>query len=271
MSGVVESVGAGVTSVHVGDQVWGYTKLGTPGTGTFAEYCVIPEKQLGKKPAHLSFEQAATLGVGILTAYQGLYHPSRFHLPPPSKKAFEHPEFLLVWGGSGSVGSFVVQLAAISGFTVIATCSERNFDYVRSLGAAHLLDYSKPDVVEQIRTLSHGRLRYAYDAIGSQSADKCTEALTDSGDAFLAHCADAPKAKKQNVRVFHVVIGGDVFDTDAHVFADAYKELQPLLDAKRLQPNLIEHIEKGLDGIPDALRQLAAGKVSGKKLVATIA
>ncbi len=132
IAGRVEAVGRNVKQFQPGDEVFGVT--GFAGNG-FAEYVCAPEEKLVSKPANLSFEDAAALPVAGITALQGLRDWGRIQ---PGHK-------VLIEGASGGVGTFAVQIAKELGAQVTAVCSTRNMDIARSLGADHVIDYSKED------------------------------------------------------------------------------------------------------------------------------
>src|SRR5918997_6008022 len=131
VAGQVEAVGAGVTQFHPGDEVVGFA-----GAGAFAEYVSVPEEFLGPKPANLTFEQAATIPLAGLTALQGLRDAGQI-------RAGQH---VLIIGASGGVGTLAVQVAKYFGADVTGVCSTRNLALVRSLGADHVIDYTRHDV-----------------------------------------------------------------------------------------------------------------------------
>jgi NADPH:quinone reductase-like Zn-dependent oxidoreductase len=130
VAGVVEAIGENVTQFHPGDEVFGCA------TGSFAEYVLAREIYIAKKPANVSFEAAAATPVAALTALQGIRFAGGIK---PGQK-------VLIQGASGGVGMFAVQLAKFFGAEVTAVCSTRNLDMVRSLGAEHVIDYTKEDV-----------------------------------------------------------------------------------------------------------------------------
>jgi len=132
VAGQVEVVGKNVTQFKPGDGVFGISH-----TGSLAEYAVTPERALVIKPANVSFEQAASLPVAGLTALQGL----REGKIQPGQK-------VLVNGATGGVGTFAVQIAKSFGAEVTAVCSTRNVDLVRSIGADHVIDYTKDDFTQ---------------------------------------------------------------------------------------------------------------------------
>jgi NADPH:quinone reductase-like Zn-dependent oxidoreductase len=129
MAGVVESVGKDVTEFKPGDEVFGTCR------GAFAEYGAASSKKIAKKPANISFEEAAAVPVGAITALQGLRDKGKLQ---PGQK-------VLINGAGGGVGSYAVQLAKYLDGEVTAVCSTGKIDLVRSLGADHVIDYTKED------------------------------------------------------------------------------------------------------------------------------
>jgi NADPH:quinone reductase-like Zn-dependent oxidoreductase len=131
VAGVVEAVGAKVTRFQPGDEVYG-----TCETGSFAEFATAPEKQLARKPANLSFEQAAAVPISGATALQGVRDAGRVQ---PGQR-------VMVIGAAGGVGAFAVQIAASMGASVTAVCSTGKADLVRSIGAVDVIDYTQHEV-----------------------------------------------------------------------------------------------------------------------------
>ena len=129
VAGRVEAVGADVKRFQTGDEVFGFT------AGAFAEYACSRETSLALKPSNITFEEAAAVPVGGITALQGLRDTARIQ---PGQK-------ILIQGASGSVGIFAVQLAKAFGAEVTAVCSTRNLDMARSLGADCVIDYNRED------------------------------------------------------------------------------------------------------------------------------
>ena len=133
IAGRVEAVGSQVKEFWSGDEVFG--DLNPWGSGGFAEYAAVPEGGLVPKPANLSFVEAAAVPIAALTALQGLRDQGQIL---PGQK-------VLIQGASGGVGTFAVQIAKVFGAEVTAVCSTRNVDKARSLGADHVIDYTKED------------------------------------------------------------------------------------------------------------------------------
>lgn len=133
VAGRVEAIGKNVTQFKAGDEVYG--DLAASGCGSLAEYVAVPEKALALKPVNMTFEEAAACPMAAVTALQGLRDQGK--LQPGHK--------VLIQGASGGVGSFAVQIAKALGAEVTAVCSTRNMEQVRSLGADHVIDYTKED------------------------------------------------------------------------------------------------------------------------------
>ncbi|WP_217167899.1 NAD(P)-dependent alcohol dehydrogenase [Streptomyces sp. AC512_CC834] len=159
-AGVVEGVGAGVRGLLPGDPVLGFCP------GSFAEYACTTEELLVPRPAGLTFEQAAALPMGAVTALRGVRTVGRVR---PGQR-------VLVNGAGGGVGTFAVQLAAVLDAEVTGVCGARNTDLVRSLGAAHVLDYAREDFTD-------GRERYdvILDNVGNQPLGRLRRTLTPTG------------------------------------------------------------------------------------------
>nr|WP_221383206.1 hypothetical protein [Actinoplanes polyasparticus] len=143
-----------MTRFAAGDRVLGHA-LGIErhhnraAEGAFQHYVVLAEHMSTPIPAHVRFEQAADLPLALSTAASGLFDPSLLGLARPGTPN-PHTGTVLVWGGSTSVGSSAIQLAAIAGYDVIATASPHNHEYVRKLGARAAFDYRNRTIVSDI-------------------------------------------------------------------------------------------------------------------------
>ncbi|MGC2662105.1 MAG: NAD(P)-dependent alcohol dehydrogenase [Bryobacteraceae bacterium] len=136
-AGRVEAVGKDVKTFHPGDEVFGAAFQGK-GVGGFAEYICTTEDRLAPKPANLSFEEAAAVPVAAITALQGLRDQGQI----------EQGQKVLIDGASGGVGTFAVQIAKSFGAEVTAVCSPGNVDKTRSIGADHVIDYTRDDFTQ---------------------------------------------------------------------------------------------------------------------------
>jgi NADPH:quinone reductase-like Zn-dependent oxidoreductase len=160
VAGAVEAVGPNVKDLRPGDEVFGWC------AGAFAEYASAPEAQFIRKPANLTFEQAAAVGVSASTALQLLRDNGKVQ---PGQK-------VLVNGASGGVGSFAVQIAKAFGAEVTGVTSTQNVDLVRSIGADHVVDYTTEDF-----TVGGPRYDLILDNVGNHSMAQTRRALTPTG------------------------------------------------------------------------------------------
>jgi NADPH:quinone reductase-like Zn-dependent oxidoreductase len=160
VSGTVEAIGKDVKGLRPGDEVFGWC------AGAFAEFARAPEGQFIKKPADLTFDQAAAIGVSASTALQLLRDDAKVQ---PGQK-------VLINGASGGVGTFAVQIAKALGADVTGVCSTKNVDLVRSIGADHVIDYTREDF-----TAGAERYDLILDNVGNQSMARTRRALTSGG------------------------------------------------------------------------------------------
>ena len=166
VAGRIEAVGKNVTQFQIGDEVFGDIFK-----GSFAEYACTNEKLLAAKPANTSFEAAAAVPVAALTALQGLR----------DKGQIRSGQKVLINGASGGVGTFAVQIAKSYGTEVTGVCSARNLDLVRSIGANHVIDYTKEDF-----TNNGQHYDLIFDTIGNLSVSGCQRALSPNGICAIA-------------------------------------------------------------------------------------
>ena len=164
-AGTVEVVGKNVTKFKPGDEVFGGR------TGAFAEYvCVRESRAVALKPANITFEQAASVPIAAITALQGVRDQGKVQ---PGQK-------VLINGASGGVGTFAVQIAKSLGADVTGVCSTRNLDMVRSLGADHVIDYTKEDF-----TKGDQRYDVILDNVANRSLSECRRVLNPDGRYVL--------------------------------------------------------------------------------------
>jgi NADPH:quinone reductase-like Zn-dependent oxidoreductase len=239
VSGVVEAVGpAVVTGLEVGDEVWGYVRRDDVQWGTSAELVPAPQRTVARKPASLSFEEAAAVPLAGLTAYQSLVEALDVRTG----------ERVLVHAAAGGVGQFAVQIALARGCEVVGTASPQNHDLLRELGVSEVLDYHEGPVSEQL--------------------DSPVDAVLDLvGGAALE---DAPKQVEDPARVVSIIdaatvrsLGGKyVFVRPERGHLDA---LAALVDDGRLKVDVSEVYP--LERIAEAHRHSEGGHVRGKIVV----
>ena len=166
IAGRVEAVGRNVTAFKPGDEVFGEI-----GSGGFAEYACALEEALALKPANISFAAAAATPVVGYTALQGFRHAD----------GIRAGQSVLVNGAAGGIGTFAVQFARSCGAVVTGVCSTRNLELVRSIGADHVVDYTREDFTRNGRQYD-----LIYDAIGNRSVSDYRRALKPDGSCVIA-------------------------------------------------------------------------------------
>ena len=205
-SGTIESVGANVTAFKKGDEVYGFV------TGGYAEYALAKANEIQRKPAILTFVEAASLPVGALTAWGALIESAKI----------EAGQRVLVHGAAGGVGAYVVQLARWKGAHVTGTASTRNVEFVRSLGAENVIDYS----ATRFETVVHD-LDVVIDTVGGELAERSFQVLR-SGGIFVTVAGrlaeDAGKAQKITAMSGRRAAGENL------------KQISELIEAKQLKP-----------------------------------
>lgn len=185
-AGEVVQVGPMVTQFKVGDRVLAHAlsmdqAVNKSSEGAFQNYTVIRDNMAAVIPRWLSYEEACVIPLSLSTAATALFGQDflSLHHPgiPRDTGPDWRPEVILIWGGSTSIGSNAIQLAAAAGYEVITTCCPRNFEYVTSLGASAVFDYRDPLTIQQIVELMDYKRVVGAVAIGNDSAEACIEVL----------------------------------------------------------------------------------------------
>lgn len=251
VAGVVEAVGAGVTDWVVGDEVFGEVTFGH----TWAEYAVAPAKVLARKPSGLSFEEAASLPVAAVTALQAVRHEGRI----------EPGQTVLVNGGSGSVGSYAVQLARIAGGVVTAVCGAAHADRARELGASEVIDYRTQDYTRLDRTWD-----VILDVAGSRTLAQNRRVLSERGTyVSVGASIDNPWLGPIPRFVYMALVGLFSKQRIAILVASPGREhltaLTELVDRGSLVPAFEERCT--LDEVPRLMTASENGKTRGKVVV----
>jgi NADPH:quinone reductase-like Zn-dependent oxidoreductase len=246
LAGTITAVGAGVTEFVVGDEVYGV------GRGSFAEYALAGADKLARKPKSLSFEQAAVVPISAATALQAL---TDHGLLEPGQR-------VLVIGASGGVGSYAVQLAKALGAEVTGVASTAKLDLVRSLGADHVVDYTRED----FSGTGH-RYDLVLDIAGNPGLRRLRRALTPSGTAVIVggeNGGDLTGGMNRTLRA--LALSPFISQRFANFInkerASDLERITGLIDAGQVTPSIDRTYP--LEQVSEAMRQLAAGQVRGK-------
>jgi NADPH:quinone reductase-like Zn-dependent oxidoreductase len=250
LSGTVEAIGPDVTRFQEGDEVFGI------GKGTYAEFAVVREDKLARKPANLSFERAAALGVSGSTALRAVTDVGQV----------QAGQKVLVIGASGGVGSYAVQIAVALGAEVTGVCSAAKADFVRSLGATRVLDYASDDFAD-------GSAIYdvILDIAGNSSISRFRRALTPRGTLVIVGGENGDSVTGGMGRQLRALALSPfirqrlalVLPKEHHSFLE---RLASLVEDGTLVPSVERTYP--LSEAPAAMRYLVAGQVRGKVVIA---
>ena len=245
VAGTVVAAGPDVTRFSVGDEVFGF------GQGTFAEYAAAREDKLARKPPNATFEQAAVVPVSGVTALLALTGPGRV----------QAGQNVLITGASGGVGSYAVQLAKAFGAEVTGVCSTAKTGLVRSLGAAHVIDYTRDDFADGVH-----RYDLIIDIAGNPSLSRLRRALSPAGTAVLTGGEDGGRWTGMDRQVRALALSPFLRQwltmlTPRQRPADLDR-LTALIQAGTITPSI--GATYPLDQVPEAMRHLEAGDARGK-------
>ncbi|WP_338780172.1 NAD(P)-dependent alcohol dehydrogenase [Metabacillus sp. FJAT-52054] len=249
ISGTVEAVGKDVKQFQPGDEVFG--DLSLSGWGSFAEYVSVPERALVRKPASLSFEEAAAVPMAGVTALQALR----------DKGKIQSGQRVLIYGASGGVGTFAVQIAKAFGAEVTAVCSSRNVSIAKSIGADHVIDYRRDDFSRQTER---------YDLIlavnGYQPISVYRRALTSNGTYVMAGGSGAQMFQAMALGPLLSMCGRKKMGNVLHkanqkdlVF------LKELIETGKVKP--VIDLGFKLSEVPEAFRYFEEGHAQGKVVI----
>ncbi|KAK9327502.1 chaperonin 10-like protein [Lipomyces starkeyi] len=278
-AGIVREVGKAVTKpFKKGDRICGFVHGSNSiqhEDGTFAEYIVVKGDLQIRIPDWLSFEEAATLGLGVATVGQGLYQALKLPLPSaPSKEKIP----ILIYGGSSASGVLGIQFAKLSGYAPITTCSPHNFAMLKSLGAAAVFDYKDPDSVAKIREFANNNLKFAWDTISSESSAKfCADVLSSGGKYAALLDVSAPRDDVDSCWTIAYTAFGEPFEwppASIPAVAEDYEfgkkwcdDVSKLLLDNKIKAHKQMVGKEGLNGVLEGLQLMRENKVSGEKLV----
>lgn len=249
LAGEAEAVGKNVTRFQPGDAVFG------AGRGAFAEYACASESRLALKPANITLEQAAAIPVAGVTALQGLRDKGRI----------QSAQHVLINGAAGGVGTFAVQIAKSFGAQVTGVCSTVRVDLVRSIGADHVIDYTRNDV-----TTGAQRYDLVLDCVGGRSLSAWRRIMTAKGTFVAVGVRPGgrwlgPLPYVLKLLVSSRFVSQKVAFFVARVTTEDLTALKELVEANKITPVIDRRYS--LSEIADAVRYLKEGHPRGKVIV----
>jgi NADPH:quinone reductase-like Zn-dependent oxidoreductase len=250
VAGVVDAIGKEVTRFRVGDEVFGI------GKGSYAEYTTVLEDKLAHKPANLTFEQAAVVPISGLTALQAVRDSA----------SVQSGHKVLILGASGGVGTFAVQIAKSFGADVTGVASGTKVDLVRSLGADHIIDYTREDFVEGERLFD-----VIIDTGGHSSLSHLRRALTSKGTVVIVGSETYGRWIGGFDRSIRAMLLSRFVSQKLVAFVNSENHedlivLKDLIEAGKVTPVMDRTFS--LDEGPKAIRYLEEGHARGKVAIA---
>ncbi|HYO80119.1 MAG TPA: NADP-dependent oxidoreductase [Bryobacteraceae bacterium] len=235
-SGEILQCGDGVRDFAVGQDVYGMSDWFAE--GALAEYCVTRPEWIAHKPEPLSHEEAATVPISALTAWQGLFDRGRL----------QRAERVLIHGGAGAVGMFAVQLAHMHGAHVITTVSANDIEFVKSLGADEALDYRGTPFEDSVHDID-----LVFDTVGPQVMQRSWPLLKQGG-RMITVAVESKRAEEERVRGAFFI-----FEPDKRQL----EEVTKLLQARKLQPALdsVVPVSSASDAYAGNLAKRRPGKI----------
>ena len=254
VSGVVDALGAGVTSLTVGDRV-----LAMPMAGAFAEYSIATADRVFRVPDGMDFAAAAAMPIVYQTSYFAL----------TKRAALQRGEWLLVHAGASGVGMAAIQIGKALGARILATAgSEAKLDFCRSQGAAYAIDYRDASWVDRVKELTNGRgADVIYDPVGSDIFDLSTKCIAPEGRLLVVGFAGGriPSIQANRILLKDISIVGVHWGAYVREHPEYPGDAQRALEAMRVRPVVGKRYR--LDQAPAALRDLAERRVIGKAVL----
>jgi NADPH:quinone reductase-like Zn-dependent oxidoreductase len=213
LAGVVEHVGPGVTTLQPGQAVYGHTSA-----GAYAEYSLVSAQTLAPKPTSLTFDEAATVPIGAITAWQALFEAGQL----------QAGQRVLILGGSGGVGLFAIQFAHRKGAQVITTTSTSNVAFIQALGADEVIDYTQTRVEEKVQDVD-----LVFDTVGGEGTMSALAILKRGGSLItIAGQPDEKQAQALGVRT-------SFFGARLGATADLLNTIARMIDEGQLRTSIV--------------------------------
>ena len=249
VAGIVVETGSAVTRFSPGDAVFGISR------GSFAEYAAVREDKLARKPANLTFDQAAAVPISAGTALQALTDVGKVG----------HGQRVLIIGASGGVGSYAVQLAKAFGAEVTGVCSTAKLDLVRSLGADHVVDYTGEDFADGTHTYD-----LILDLAGNSALSRLRKALRPGGTLVIVGGEDGGRwtggfGRSLRASLLSPFVRQRLTMLASKERASDQERLTTLIEAGKVTPSIERTYPLGR--VREAMRHLEAGDVRGKVVI----
>ncbi|KAJ5948191.1 alcohol dehydrogenase [Penicillium verhagenii] len=293
-AGTIVALGSEVPTdeFKIGDRVCGSASGMNqlkPLGGSFAEYAKLQANMSLHVPDYMSIEDAASLGTSIASAAMCLFWSLKWpgDLLEGAKHGDEAKPPVLVYGGSTSTGTMVLQLLKLCGFPTIATCSPHNFDFVKGYGADVVYDYKSSDCAAKIRADTNNELEYIIDCFAEDSSMRfCYAAMGRAGGKYVAlnpfseHLHNRKVIEPDWILATRIAGDGSMWPAPfacpdepkiLEISLPLYRTFQVLLDERKIRPHTVQLEDGGLSGIPEGVQKIRSGAVSGVKLVYPIA
>ncbi|KAH9947429.1 chaperonin 10-like protein [Amylocystis lapponica] len=277
IAGTVAGLGHGARGFAIGDRVVFQGEYRGNAYGGFQQYAVADAELTVKLPSSVSFDDAASIPVGLFTAALGMYerpYPrGGAGLTPPWKggRGQYAGKPIVVFGGSSSVGQYVLQLARLSGFgPIIATASLHNATLLKSLGATHVLDrhLSADALRAEIAKITSAPVETVYDAVSLPDTQLAAHRVLAPGGILVLVLFDAiPKEERSSEKTVVQAYGNIHAPLYRSWGIEFVKALPGLLEEKAIVPNPVEILPGGLEGVKSGMDRMRKDEVSGQKLV----
>ncbi|KAI5952566.1 hypothetical protein KGF54_003433 [Candida jiufengensis] len=274
-SGEIVKLGNKVKNFKVGDKVIvSSTSYRDNRTSTFQQFTAIDSRLVWKLPDNFSFEDGATIGVGLVTAGILLYNSFGFELNLEPKVKIN--ETILIWGGATIVGIYLAQLAKLHGLKVISIASTTHEKYLKNIGVDHLINRHQSDeeILKKIEEgLNGGSINYSVDCVSKETAQKVLDILekinkpTDNKTKFSG-IVGVPKQIPDSIELKEVIIKR--FHEDKEFGSSFIKITSTFLKESKIKPTRYKQYKGGLEIIDDALNDLEKNGANGEKYVVSI-
>ncbi|KAJ7157752.1 chaperonin 10-like protein, partial [Mycena filopes] len=263
----------------IGERVAGAVHGGISPNGAYSEYIAVDATLVIAIPDDVTFENAAQLGSACFTVCQSLYQC--LGLPTPLQPVSE-PEDILIWSGTSATGQYAVQFAQLAGLRVISTSSMQNRDFVKSLGASEVFDYTDSKTPKRISSATGGALKYAMDCISEgMTPNQVSMALGKEGGTIATLLPYESKRKGvKTVFILAYSIFGKAVEfpfpfapsLEHHENAKSYcKLISEVLSSGKIKPVPVRLYPHGIASVIEGLKDMKAGKVHAEKITYRIA